>query len=429
MPDIRVQDEKGTVHVFPDGSTPEMISDALGLANPYSEKGADANPPKAPVPLPRSGGGDESINPSPLAKNQPIFLSSPVAPLGSAALSASRFIGGIAAGSAANYAGDSYGLNPYLRDAISVGAGVLGSGGAGALEDATPSIKDAIGLRLRNQGRINPDTGVATPGALKSFMKIPGIKGVANAVVPDNPNPIGYNMRIPGVVETPEEAQVRLQKISDDAKYARDQAFAKRGDSMMKRQAYQDSLDAAKTKADNALARSQRSTQTQQGQSMANEIEYNKELSRQATEAADQNRQKDLQSQQDEDQRVQDLHDQFQKSLEDLESSRQKQLSDRGRLNDQFASALNRRGGTPLQGAISGDSVQGNPTPFGRPSEFTGNDLISRTRQITIPGDEPTPGDLKRAGDLTQAPLAKLQTLAKFGDKLAQNEINRRLKN
>ena len=57
-----------------------------------------------------------------------------------------------------------------------------------------------------------------------------------------------------------------------------------------------------------------------------------------------------------------------------------------------------------------------------------GQDLISRMRRVAIPGEEPGPEDLKRAGDFTQAPLSKLQRLAKFGDKLAQNEINRRLK-
>ena len=57
------------------------------------------------------------------------------------------------------------------------------------------------------------------------------------------------------------------------------------------------------------------------------------------------------------------------------------------------------------------------------------NDLISRTRALVKPGEAPSPVDLKRAGDLTQAPLARLRTLAKFGDKLAENEINRRLRN
>lgn len=75
--------------------------------------------------------------------------------------------------------------------------------------------------------------------------------------------------------------------------------------------------------------------------------------------------------------------------------------------------------------AISPNDLSGNSTPFSNSAD----DLISRTRKITIPGDEPTAMDLKRAGDFTQAPLSRLKTLAKFGDKLAQNELNRRLKN
>lgn len=76
-----------------------------------------------------------------------------------------------------------------------------------------------------------------------------------------------------------------------------------------------------------------------------------------------------------------------------------------------------RRTGTPEP--ISAEAGQSSGSP---------DDLISRMRKITIPGEEPTEADVKRAGDFTQAPLAKLQRLAKFGDKLAQNEINRRLK-
>lgn len=74
---------------------------------------------------------------------------------------------------------------------------------------------------------------------------------------------------------------------------------------------------------------------------------------------------------------------------------------------------------------------KGNPTPFPDvvKSGGTGDDLINRMKRIAVPGQEPDVEDLKRAGDFTQAPIAKLKTLAKFGDKLAQNEINRRLKN
>ena len=55
-------------------------------------------------------------------------------------------------------------------------------------------------------------------------------------------------------------------------------------------------------------------------------------------------------------------------------------------------------------------------------------DLISRMKKLVIPGEQPTSADLKRAGDLTQTPLEKLKALAKFGDRLAQNELNRRLR-
>lgn len=37
MPDVRVQDEQGTVHVFPDGSTPEMIAKAMNVKLPSAE--------------------------------------------------------------------------------------------------------------------------------------------------------------------------------------------------------------------------------------------------------------------------------------------------------------------------------------------------------------------------------------------------------
>lgn len=37
MPDIRVEDSQGTIHVFPDGSTPEMIAQAMGVKPPTPE--------------------------------------------------------------------------------------------------------------------------------------------------------------------------------------------------------------------------------------------------------------------------------------------------------------------------------------------------------------------------------------------------------
>jgi len=63
------------------------------------------------------------------------------------------------------------------------------------------------------------------------------------------------------------------------------------------------------------------------------------------------------------------------------------------------------------------------------PASSSSQDLITRTRRLVKPGEQPNAEDLKRAGDLTQAPLGRLKLLADWGDELAKNEINRRLKN
>lgn len=47
MPDIRVEDQQGTVHVFPDGSTPEMIARTLGVKPPTAEANSIAALPNA----------------------------------------------------------------------------------------------------------------------------------------------------------------------------------------------------------------------------------------------------------------------------------------------------------------------------------------------------------------------------------------------
>lgn len=45
MPEVRVQDEQGNIHVFPDGSTPEMISQAMNIKPPDSGAKISAQPP------------------------------------------------------------------------------------------------------------------------------------------------------------------------------------------------------------------------------------------------------------------------------------------------------------------------------------------------------------------------------------------------
>jgi hypothetical protein len=45
MADIRVQDEQGNIHVFPDGSTPEMISKAMNVKAPDSQPAPQSSSP------------------------------------------------------------------------------------------------------------------------------------------------------------------------------------------------------------------------------------------------------------------------------------------------------------------------------------------------------------------------------------------------
>lgn len=50
MPETRVQDEQGNIHVFPDGATPEMIAGALGVKPPRPNMAL--NPPGVQRPIP-----------------------------------------------------------------------------------------------------------------------------------------------------------------------------------------------------------------------------------------------------------------------------------------------------------------------------------------------------------------------------------------
>lgn len=49
MPEVNVQDEQGNLHVFPDGSTPEMIAQALKVKPPTPLPNAGLSPPNASV--------------------------------------------------------------------------------------------------------------------------------------------------------------------------------------------------------------------------------------------------------------------------------------------------------------------------------------------------------------------------------------------
>jgi hypothetical protein len=215
---------------------------------------------------------------------------------------------------------------------------------------------------------------------------------------------------------------------------SRDQLWQAR-DSMaqdlMTRQAVQDKLDAADVRAANAAARARREMQDdidkgyiQKGQDLMNRQKQqdalDKESQRAAQEAQDNRDQhaQDLMNRQKE----QDALDaQHAKSLAALEKARQAELSAGERFKQQDADARNSRGDIP----------QGNPTPFSPANAPASSpqDLITRTKKLVVPGEAPSAEDLKRAGDFTQVPLARLRLLASWGDALAKNEIIRRQKN
>ena len=155
--------------------------------------------------------------------------------------------------------------------------------------------------------------------------------------------------------------------------------------------------------------------------------------------------------------------------MQDIQDARQKELAANEKLNSFQAQSLNRRGlqqdALDRQAARAArmmeppantftvtrpDVTQGNspqysanaPTPVqefsarqaaarettakGQVASAAEQDLISRMKKIVKPGEEPSAEDLKRVGDLTQAPIGNLRILARQGDRLAQLEINRR---
>lgn len=207
---------------------------------------------------------------------------------------------------------------------------------------------------------------------------------------------------------------IKTEQAARDALWkARDQ----HAQDLMDRQAAQDKLDMADVKASNAAARARR-------EGAANQAALEKTAQKAAQDAEDARNQhaQDLMDRQKE----QDVLDfKHAKALKALEDARQKELASNEKFKQQHAESLNNR--EDVEGESSGtdaNNLKGNPNLFSGPQ-----DLISRTKKLVKPGEAPSAEDLKRAGDMTQVPLSKLKLLALWGDELAKNEINRRLRN
>ena len=478
MPDIQAQSSDGQIHIFPDGTPPEVVDTAIkkytiekslapeSLTKQTQQAASTAGAHTGPAPIPQ-GAKPAGIAGQGLAVAQPgitpqMRSDSPVNKGFQKAMDYSPEVVGLASGASA------------IADAPSIGEGVA-TVGRGLLKSYAGSEvgKRAggwIGGMLGDEqtGEQVGSVGGAIAGPFVSngtFAKLPfvgraivgndafseelaarkvaqrnadikaGLRSGPEAVDPEyvqqktiteaQEKAIAENKRIDRANQiASDRAQKAADKTAQDLQDARDQ----HAEDLMRRQAQQDKLDAAKAKADNALMRAQRAAQEKQGADMAKEVEYNKELSRKATEAAEINRQMDAKATEQANAKLQAAHDAHAKNLKDLETARQKELSDRARLNDQWGSALNRRADSGVEVAGQDDEPPLQAAPVGGPQ--TGSqDLISRATKIRISGEQPTAEDLKAAGDMTQVPDDVLRVLAKNGDMLAKREYeNRRLK-
>lgn len=171
--------------------------------------------PVAPVPLPGQGQRVMGTTWDSELKPQPEVLGQPIMPLG--AVSVPQFIGGLAGGvggsKAGEYAGEKFKLGSLGKDLSREAGGLLGTllgSGAGAeAEDLYPRAKETIGRTLRVQPTADnsPTTGTIgkaktestlTPGvkAAASTLKLVGGPKIANALIPDYPEPVGPFSRV-----------------------------------------------------------------------------------------------------------------------------------------------------------------------------------------------------------------------------------------
>jgi hypothetical protein len=220
----------------------------------------------------------------------------------------------------------------------------------------------------------------------------------------------------------------RLQKAADKARQDAEDARNQHAEDLMRRQREQDRLDDQARKAERDAKAAREKPLEQKAQDLMRRQKEQDALDKAAQKAADDAQAARNQHAEDliRRQKEQDALDaKHAKALKDLEDARQKELAANEKFKEQHAAALNRRGEvkemTPP--TETGGTPQGRPTPFGGPQ-----DLITRTKKLVIPGERPSPEDLKRAGDFTQVPLPTLKALAANGDELAKNEINRRVR-
>lgn len=203
MPDIRVQDEQGIVHVFPDGSTPEMIAKAMNVKPPRggvdipdaiaqarqqiipnelkpSERAMQQTMGGPPMFVDVPKGSKESFETAGqkgYATGAKVGMALPIAP--AAVFAPGPTALALAGGSAGGYIGSNlgeagaraFGASPYDAETASDVGGALGGLVGGVFgPKAFTATKGVVGNALRTP--YGPTTGAS---ALK-----PGVKAVAS---------------------------------------------------------------------------------------------------------------------------------------------------------------------------------------------------------------------------------------------------------
>lgn len=263
---------------------------------------------------------------------------------------------------------------------------------------AYTNTKDALGRSLR----IEPTPG--TPGELKSESTLkPGVRAVSgiagvfggpkivNALAPDHP-------LLPTKITADAQEAALAKNAQIDATTqsgqktmaaAHEQMMNDLAEQKMRRQAAQDRLDSDANRSSQKRMRLERQEEMKQGSITSQELQYAKELEKKHLDAAEMNRQRDAAFEKDQ-------ISQLDQGIQDAWKQRQGQLADRGRLNNSYGDALNRRGG--YEGAISGE-LHGKPTPFEDPDL----EVIPEPRP-TLRTDKPgAKWSVERGSELTNA--------------------------
>jgi hypothetical protein len=277
MPDINVQDEKGNTHVFPDGSTPEMIAKAMGVkaptgdplmqqtqaaapktsTKPFFEKPPVGTPFPSANPIEKAGQQHERVE-----QLQQRALRSPT-PFTTAATAIypAAELGGALAETGVKGVAKSIGRGAVKAAATSsVGAGIGATVGgkrgaeigAGVGLAASPFVPDKALADVPIARRLMfSDTELADmTAAQKATQQAADIKAGVRKPLPPPPDP--EYVRQKTLTEAQEAAQSENVKRTAAAARSREAAFNKEGDEQMAIQKRYDDAQQARMDAEKA---------------------------------------------------------------------------------------------------------------------------------------------------------------------------------